>query len=529
MAAGARDSKNITLTLPVLQLAYPISALYTFEQLRPSSNLGQVYLHPLAAFPGPFWAKVNPLWPFMLLYKGQRHKSLRRLHAQYGDHVRVGINTLSICHKDAHQATRGHDTKFMKDKAFQRLNDDPLIQGFATERDTTTYLRMKRAVAPSFSQKAIDGIEDNILEKVKLFCALVRKVGNDGKTPLDMAECLSYLVFDILGIFCFGKSYGMLEVGGHHPLPRFVENCVILGSYGFVLSWLAPIQRFIPKSLLKKRIMILEDYNYRANERISRGYEQPDLFEHLYQYVNGLSSDPGILRKHLIANLDSFMQDYPNFSCWELFHSGFIFSLITELTTSAMLTSAIFQIAKHPHVLHKLGKELEILSPDQITNGKLAELEYLNAVIRETSRLMPPVLLMSPRCALDDVEVGGHIIPKDTSVIVPNWSIYHDDRYFTNPDVFMPERWLDPGFHLDQTMGKTVHLPFSVGVHACIGQTLVQAELRLTLAYWVLCFDAKLVDPNAPYEFKEHLLLADGHCHVNVYPRDAAYDSYACH
>ncbi|OLL22475.1 Tryprostatin B 6-hydroxylase [Neolecta irregularis DAH-3] len=114
----------------------------------------QLYLHPLAAFPGPFWAKVSPLWPVMLLYNGQRHRAMRKLHSQYGDHVRVGINTLSICHRHADYATRGYGTKFVKDKAYDFMNNDPHVSSFASERDTATYLRMKRIFAPKFSQKA---------------------------------------------------------------------------------------------------------------------------------------------------------------------------------------------------------------------------------------------------------------------------------------------------------------------------------------------------------------------------------------
>jgi len=223
----------------------------------------QLYLHPLAAFPGPFWAKVNPLWPIMLLYKGQRHKAMRKLHSKYGDHVRVGINTLSICHIDADRSTRGHGTKFIKDKAYDSMNVDPHVPSFSSERNTATFLRMKRVFAPEFSQKAIDVIEEKLAEKVKLFCSCVRKFGHDGETPLDISQWLSHLMFDFLGIFCFGKSYGMLEAGVFQPLHDFIETSVIIFSYGFLMSWIEPVKGFlIPKSLSRKREAILEDYKY---------------------------------------------------------------------------------------------------------------------------------------------------------------------------------------------------------------------------------------------------------------------------
>jgi len=210
------------------------------------------------------------------------------------------------------------------------------------------------------------------------------------------------------------------------------------------------------------------------------------------------------VNKYLIANLE-------------------IFVIAGSDTTTAMLTAAFFHIAKHPKVLQKLRLELEQLMPDQITGRRLAELPYLNAVIKETLRFSPPALLLSPRYAKEDVEIGGCIIPKNTSVIVPNWSIFHDARYFTHPDLFIPERWLDPTFLLEQTLGKFAHLPFSTGIHSCIGQMLAQLEMRLTLTHWVLAFDAVLVDPNSLLEFEEHLLVSNLHCLIKAYPCDMPY------
>lgn len=461
----------------------------------------QLYIHPLAAFPGPFWAKVNPLWPVILLFKGTRHESLRRLHALYGDHVRVGINTLSIRHKDAEQATHGYDTKFAKDKAYDYMNDFPNIRSFGSERDTATYLRMKRAIAPSLSQKAVDGIEHQIVEKVKLFCSTITKCTQQGKRQLDVTEWLGYLMFDFLGIFCFGKPYGMLEAGVRQPLSEFIDNSLVGFSYGFLVPWIAPFKRFIiSESITRERQAIIEDHKSRINERLSRGSKNNDLFESIHQYVKRLSDDPKVVENYLVANLE-------------------VFVIAGTKTSATMLAAAIYYMARYPKISHKLRHELEQLSPDGITGHKLAGLPYLNAVIKETLRLVPPVLLLSPRDAMDDVQIGDRIVPKNTSVVVPYYTVYRDSRYFTDPDDFIPERWLDPSFYLDQTLGKTVHLPFSSGIHSCMGQLVAQLEMRLTLAYWVLGFDATLAKSDSSFQFEEHFLACKPHCLVNVYPR----------
>lgn len=47
-------------------------------------------LHPLAKFPGPLGAKVSKLWMVYITSKGSAHETGRRLHAQYGEVVRIG-------------------------------------------------------------------------------------------------------------------------------------------------------------------------------------------------------------------------------------------------------------------------------------------------------------------------------------------------------------------------------------------------------------------------------------------------------
>jgi cytochrome P450 len=48
------------------------------------------------------------------------------------------------------------------------------------------------------------------------------------------------------------------------------------------------------------------------------------------------------------------------------------------------------------------------------------------------------------------------------------WALYHNPAYFTQPDDFIPERWLgDPIFANDERQAVQ---PFSVGPRNCIGK-----------------------------------------------------------
>lgn len=58
-------------------------------------------------------------------------------------------------------------------------------------------------------------------------------------------------------------------------------------------------------------------------------------------------------------------------------------------------------------------------------------------------------------------------IPAGTKVIIPVWSLHHDWRYYPNPEVFDPERFIGEN---KQTRPNSVFLPLGDGPRACLGK-----------------------------------------------------------
>jgi hypothetical protein len=56
----------------------------------------QRYFHPLASFPGPFWASISPLWRAYHLVVGDTPTLLVDLHAKYGPIIRIAPNELDM-------------------------------------------------------------------------------------------------------------------------------------------------------------------------------------------------------------------------------------------------------------------------------------------------------------------------------------------------------------------------------------------------------------------------------------------------
>jgi cytochrome P450 len=109
---------------------------------------------------------------------------------------------------------------------------------------------------------------------------------------------------------------------------------------------------------------------------------------------------------------------------------------------------------------------------------------YLNAVINESLRMVPP----SPgnnqrRTPQGGLFVNGRYIPQNTQLSCQPTFMAHDSRSFTKAEMFVPERWLDeerdPGWKHDTRS----FIPFGAGQYICPGKALAFLEMRLLIAY----------------------------------------------
>ncbi|CAB4433314.1 unnamed protein product [Rhizophagus irregularis] len=90
-------------------------------------------------------------------------------------------------------------------------------------------------------------------------------------------------------------------------------------------------------------------------------------------------------------------------------------------TTSITISWALYLLAQHPHEQDKLREELVKAFPDKSnfnpTYDEINSLEYLNCVIKENLRLIPPVPVVS-RFNVKDEFFGEYMIPKNTETLI---------------------------------------------------------------------------------------------------------------
>lgn len=144
-------------------------------------------------------------------------------------------------------------------------------------------------------------------------------------------------------------------------------------------------------------------------------------------------------------------------------------------TCQTALVWTLYLVAQHPEVAHKLYDEIAALPEDpQLLAAELNKCTWLDAVVRESMRVLPPVPIQM-RVATRDTDFGDHEVRQGTRIVISPYLTNRMPDIYAEPDRFRPERWA--GIDPDQYQ----YLVFSAASRTCpgawFGTTLVKVSL----------------------------------------------------
>ena len=150
-------------------------------------------------------------------------------------------------------------------------------------------------------------------------------------------------------------------------------------------------------------------------------------------------------------------------------------------TTANLLTWAFYLLSQNPHAEARLHGELDAIGDSVLTASDAVRLPYTRAVIAETLRLYPPAWIVGRR-AMSEYAIGDALVPARTIVLMSQWIVHRDPRWWPDAEAFQPERWLVGGSALDPARPKFSYFPFGAGTRVCIGEQFAWMEGTLGLA-----------------------------------------------
>ncbi len=138
-----------------------------------------------------------------------------------------------------------------------------------------------------------------------------------------------------------------------------------------------------------------------------------------------------------------------------------LITLLLDGPTSTSLAWVFERLLRHPDKLARLREEIRSDEDDA----------YLDAVLKETLRLCPPVPIVVRRL-LEPMRLGGYTIPAGTMVAPCIHLIHRRGDIYPHPRSFMPERFLD------RPAGTYTWIPFGGGVRRCLAASFALLEMK---------------------------------------------------
>ncbi|KAF3948291.1 hypothetical protein CMV_025692 [Castanea mollissima] len=163
-------------------------------------------------------------------------------------------------------------------------------------------------------------------------------------------------------------------------------------------------------------------------------------------------------------------------------------------TTSSTTEWAMTLLLQNSEKMTKARDELEEVlgKGGNVQESDISKFHYLQAIVKETLRLHPPVPFLVPRKAETNIEMCGFLVPKNSQILINVWAMGRDSSIWPNPNLFMPERFLEQDINFKGLDFELI--PFGAGRRICPGLPLGNRMVHLMLASLVHYFAWELPD-----------------------------------
>ena len=381
---------------------------------------------------------------------------LTKISREHGDVARFRMGPVEIHLLNRPEWIRDllvtHAASFHKGRGLQRARR-LLGDGLLTS-ENPKHLRQRRMMQPAFHHQRIKGYGDVMAEHA----ARTSSRWRDGETR-DVAQEMTRLTLAIVGRTLFDSDVESEaeEIGGA------LTTALALFASTLTLPFMEIFDRLPTPSnrrFARAKARIDATIDRMIGERRRAPGDRTDLLSLLLLAADTEGDGGGMT--------DAEVRD----EAITLFLAG-------HETTANALTWTWYLLSQNPEAEARLHAEVDAALVDRAPRADdLARLPYTEMVLAESMRLFPPAWIVGRR-ALENYEVGGFTVPKDSIVVASQWVTHRDPRHFPDPERFDPERWRPAA---REARPKFSYFPFGGGPRVCIGEGFAWMEGILLLA-----------------------------------------------
>lgn len=354
-----------------------------------------LYFHPLSRYPGPkLWAAFDVARTIGRM-EGYIDFQIAEEHMKHGEVVRIGVDELSFINPSAWKDIYGHGHAELR-KYFppNAVNPNQIIAA-----SPSNHFRMRRAMLPAFSEKALAQQERLVRVYIDLLMKRLSECAHSGR-PADMARWYNLTTFDLIADLCFGKSLDGLETGRSNAWIEKIDKMLrIMPVLMLVTSF--PLLMTLFNTVLGKKMQQSrkEHQDHAASLAMNRiqGKEQADRGDFMDFILRSRGEDHELTDEELVHNADLFM-------------------VAGSETTATVLLGVTYYLLQNPDAYKRATEEVRaafLLAEDINFREVNARLPYMLACLNEAMRIFPSIPLALLRITNEGppTPVAGHTIP----------------------------------------------------------------------------------------------------------------------
>ncbi|KAJ6587448.1 cytochrome P450, partial [Mycena vulgaris] len=370
---------------------------------------------------------------------------------------------------------------------------------FSTVRED--HRKYRKIMLPAFSTANLRGM-------VPLFYEVAEKLRdgliapNVGETPkkLDVYPMFSRAALELIGRAGIGYSFDPM-VPGHSQADR----------YGEALRGLLPTAfNLVPLPALRP-LRDLVDFTDATAVQLVRDRKAAIQKGELYLKDDAKDLMSILIRSNMLA------EDATHLTDEELVAAVASIVFAGTDTSSTSLNRIFHTLALYPEVQDKLRAEI-LAAPEHLDHDSLVSLPYLDSVVRETLRLLPPagpsmfreafgdtvLPLSTPIIGVDGTIMSSISVPKGTSIYIAIAAANHNKQIWGEDTLeFRPERWTSGKAASVTTKMCRIYgntMTFTGGGRSCIGFKFAQLEIKTVLCVLLRAFKFSEPDPRIKWK-----------------------------
>lgn len=363
---------------------------------------------------------------------------------------------------------------------------------------------------------------------------------------VDMREISARFATNIIASVAFGIDINCIEdpdtdfrVYGRKAFELSFKTAVVQS-----LSFISPaLLKFFKVRVTNKEVetfvvsVVEQTLRYREENNVVR----KDFFQLMVQLRNAghVESDG---QWNVSVSKD---QSVKSLTMNEMAAQAFIFYLAGFETSSSTMSFCLYEIAKNPEIQNKLHNEIDRVfneNDGKLTYESVSDMKYLEMCIDgkspntkwyisyllyaqskvpidlytkyfqiklkellhnpflETLRLYPPVPVLNRDCTKQYTIPGTSVtIEKGTPIMIPTYGLHHDEKYYPDPEKFIPERFSDEN---KKSLSEMPYMPFGEGPRICIGLRMGKMQTKVGLVAMLQKFRFELTEEKRKHGFK---------------------------